>query len=105
MLNRVTEPVGHGLTTLLLLALSLPASAEVLLSGTVRSRDEDLMEGVFVNARRAGGTITVSVLSDADGRWRFPEGRLRMVMTAGAPRLPSPPIPVPTAAGPVCAQG
>jgi streptogramin lyase len=34
------------------------------------------MEGVVVSARRAGATVTVSVVSDATGRYRFPPGRL-----------------------------
>lgn len=34
------------------------------------------MEGVVVSAKRAGGTVTVSVVSDATGRYRFPRTRL-----------------------------
>lgn len=46
------------------------------LSGQVASVQEGPMEGVIVSARRAGSTVTVSVVSDADGRYRFPTDRL-----------------------------
>ena len=35
------------------------------------------MEGVVVTAKRHGSTIAISVVSDADGRYRFPAHRLR----------------------------
>ncbi|OFW01688.1 MAG: hypothetical protein A3I61_03510 [Acidobacteria bacterium RIFCSPLOWO2_02_FULL_68_18] len=34
------------------------------------------MEGVLVSAKRAGSTITTTVVSDAQGRYAFPAGRL-----------------------------
>ena len=34
------------------------------------------LEGVVVSAKRAGSTITVSVISDAQGRYSFPQNRL-----------------------------
>ena len=34
------------------------------------------MEGVLVSARKAGSTITVTVVSDAQGRYSFPANRL-----------------------------
>ena len=34
------------------------------------------MEGVLVSAQKAGSPITVTVVSDAQGRFRFPDGRL-----------------------------
>lgn len=46
------------------------------LTGVVRSEDEGMMEGVLVSARRAGATITTTVVSDAQGRYRFPRTRL-----------------------------
>ena len=46
------------------------------LSGTITSREEGPMEGVLVSAQREGSPITVTVVSDAQGRFRFPEGRL-----------------------------
>src|SRR5215471_13395792 len=46
------------------------------LSGRVSSQEEGNMEGVVVSAKRAGSTITVSVVSDAQGRYSFPANRL-----------------------------
>jgi virginiamycin B lyase len=46
------------------------------LSGTVTSAEEGAMEGVLISAQRAGSPITVTVVSDAQGRFRFPGGRL-----------------------------
>jgi streptogramin lyase len=46
------------------------------LSGTVTSKEEGAMEGVLVSAKRAGSTITVTVVSDAQGRYAFPANRL-----------------------------
>jgi streptogramin lyase len=46
------------------------------LSGHVRSAEEGAMEGVLVSAHRDGTNITVTVLTDHDGRYAFPPGRL-----------------------------
>jgi imidazolonepropionase-like amidohydrolase/streptogramin lyase len=46
------------------------------LQGRVTSVEEGPMEGVLVSAKRAGSTITVTVVSDREGRYRFPESRL-----------------------------
>jgi streptogramin lyase len=46
------------------------------LSGRVSSAEEGAMEGVLVSAKREGSTITVTVVSDAQGRYRFPAKRL-----------------------------
>jgi virginiamycin B lyase len=51
-------------------------SAPVALTGTVSSDAEGPMEGVLVNAKQLGGTITVSVVSDKQGRYSFPSSRL-----------------------------
>jgi len=55
-----------------LLAQGLPSP----LSGIISSERDGVMEGVIVSARRAGSTITVSVVSDANGAYSFPAGRL-----------------------------
>jgi streptogramin lyase len=47
------------------------------LSGRVSSAEEGAMEGVLVSAKREGSTITVTVVSDAQGRYRFPAKRLQ----------------------------
>ena len=60
----------------LLLALySIGALAQAL-SGKVTSNEEGAMEGVLVSAKKAGGTITVTVVSDEQGRYSFPAKRL-----------------------------
>ena len=48
----------------------------VALAGQVRSAEEGLMEGVLVSAKRADSTVTVTVVSDAQGRYSFPQNRL-----------------------------
>jgi streptogramin lyase len=60
----------------LLAALSTAAAAQTALSGTVSSAEEGAMEGVLVRAKKAGSTITVTVVSDAKGRYAFPGGKL-----------------------------
>src|SRR5205807_9183658 len=54
------------------------ASAETgaALSGVVSSAEEGAMEGVLVSAQRQGSPITVTVVSDETGRYRFPADRL-----------------------------
>jgi streptogramin lyase len=63
----------------LLLAFAAPAMAENLaaLSGKVSSKAEGLMEGVIIGAKRAGSTITISVVSNAQGQYAFPRERLQ----------------------------
>lgn len=46
------------------------------LSGQVSSAEEGAIEGVLVSAKRDGSTISVTVVSDAQGHYRFPAGRL-----------------------------
>jgi streptogramin lyase len=54
-----------------------PARAEtVALQGTVTSAQEGAMEGVLVSAKRAGSTITVTVVTDQTGHYAFPASRL-----------------------------
>ena len=45
------------------------------LAGKVTA-EQGALEGVLVSARRAGSTITVTVVSDKDGRYSFPAARL-----------------------------
>ena len=55
---------------------SLKAAESAALTGVVSSEAEGAMEGVLVSAKRAGGTITVTVVSNKEGRYAFPAGRL-----------------------------
>src|SRR5262245_62048758 len=73
------------------LLLSLTASAAVLLfqaacpawadsaaalTGVVTAEAEGAMEGVVVTARKDGAKFSISVVTDAQGRYSFPAGRL-----------------------------
>ena len=56
-----------------------PASAQgapPALGGKVMSDREGPMEGVLVSAKKPGSTITVTVVSDANGAYAFPADRL-----------------------------
>ncbi|HXD74918.1 MAG TPA: carboxypeptidase regulatory-like domain-containing protein [Vicinamibacterales bacterium] len=57
----------------LAISAQTPAAA---LTGLVTSAEEGPMEGVLVSAKKAGSTITVTVVSDEHGRYRFPSSRL-----------------------------
>ena len=46
------------------------------LTGLVRSAEEGPMEGVLVSAQRANTPVTITVVSDASGRYSFPRTRL-----------------------------
>ena len=46
------------------------------LSGQVTSAEEGPMEGVVVSAKKDGSTISISVISNAAGRFAFPASRL-----------------------------
>jgi virginiamycin B lyase len=70
-----------GLVFGLALAVPFPfaarAQAQVAaLTGGVSSAEEAAMEGVLVSATRANSNITVTVVTDADGRYAFPAHRL-----------------------------
>jgi hypothetical protein len=54
-----------------------PAQAQsAALTGQVSSADEPAMEGVLVSARKAGSAVTVTVVSNEQGRYVFPADRL-----------------------------
>jgi virginiamycin B lyase len=52
------------------------AQGQPALGGTVSSAEEGKMEGVVVSARKDGATMTISVVSDAQGRYAFPAAKL-----------------------------
>ena len=62
------------------IAASHPAMAQshgpAALAGTVSSAEEGKMEGVVVSAKRPGSTIMVSVSTNAQGQYSFPQDRL-----------------------------
>src|SRR6185369_8039636 len=49
----------------------------VALTGRITSTEEGPMEGVLVSAKKVGSTITITVVSDEQGRYRFPSGKLQ----------------------------
>jgi len=59
-----------------LCCLAAGAARAQTLAGSVRSAAEGAMEGVLVSAQKAGSPVTVTVVSDEHGRFRFPDGRL-----------------------------
>jgi virginiamycin B lyase len=75
--NSLTSAAA-ALLSCIVLAAPGPVAAQggPALAGTVSSAEEGRMEGVIVSAKRAGGSITTSVISDKDGRYAFPAGRL-----------------------------
>jgi streptogramin lyase len=58
------------------LAALAPKSAAVALAGRVTSDAEGPMEGVLVRAKGEGKTISVTVVTDHNGRYAFPADRL-----------------------------
>ena len=48
----------------------------VALSGRINSSDGAAIEGVLVSAKKAGSTITTTVVSDEQGQYRFPSTKL-----------------------------
>jgi streptogramin lyase len=64
--------------SLLALVASHPAMAQgpAALTGTVSSTQEGKMEGVVVSAKRPGSTMMVSVSTNAQGQYSFPQDRL-----------------------------
>ena len=55
---------------------SLRAENSPVLRGRVTSESEGPMEGVLVSAKNRDATITTTVVSDRDGRFTFPSGKL-----------------------------
>src|SRR5437588_9475779 len=51
-------------------------SSSPALTGLVSSQEEGPMEGVLISAKRTGSNVTITVVSDAQGRYSFPLNRL-----------------------------
>src|SRR5256885_8961852 len=56
--------------------VSAETPSSVALTGRVTSAEEGPMEGVLISAKKAGSTITITVVSDEQGRYRFPAAKL-----------------------------
>jgi streptogramin lyase len=72
----VRRTFGAVLLVLLAITTNVARAQNAALGGTVSSAEEGAMEGVLVSAQRAGSPITVTVVSDAQGRYAFPADRL-----------------------------
>lgn len=67
--------IASFLCLLVVMAPSAAQQAAPALRGTVTA-GEGPLEGVLVSARKSGSSITVTVVSDKDGRYSFPAARL-----------------------------
>ena len=76
--RRFLLTVSAGLAVILLQTghYAFGAEVPVALTGQVTSKEEGAMEGVLVNAKKAGSTITITVVSDEQGHYHFPAAKL-----------------------------
>jgi virginiamycin B lyase len=72
----VAMAVGVGVGFILAISPAGQAQSSAAIGGRVTSAEEGPMEGVLVSAKRAASTMTVTVVSDAQGRYHFPSARL-----------------------------
>ena len=69
--------IGAGLLGLALAGLVMAEDlSSVALTGKVTSPEEGAMEGVIIGAKKANSSITIWVVSNAEGRYTFPRARL-----------------------------
>ena len=66
---------AHACALLVFLAASSAVEAQ-LLAGRVSSAEDGAMEGVLVSAKKSGANITITVVSDHDGRFAFPAAKV-----------------------------
>jgi hypothetical protein len=83
------------LATVSALPFGLPhgalAQTGAALTGVVSSQEEGNMEGVLVNAKKEGSTITITVVTDEKGNYSFPADRLspgKYTISIRAPATP-----------------
>jgi streptogramin lyase len=81
MRKRMLIAVGIAVATHSLFFLTAPftgaaSSPETALTGQVSSAEEDKMEGVLVSAKKVGSAITITVVSNQQGRYQFPAAKL-----------------------------
>src|SRR2546427_10604903 len=68
--------VATGARSVASAAYPAGAAAQPALAGKVSSAEEGAMEGVLVSAKKGGSTVTITAVSDAQGRYAFPSGKL-----------------------------
>src|SRR5262249_10965555 len=83
MQSRLVLSMIAGAAVLLLPGMSDPVWAQgaqggaaAAITGQVTSEAEGAMEGVVVTAKKVGAKVSISVVSDAQGRYSFPADRL-----------------------------
>ncbi len=79
MKSRLLLSLTAGVAILALQASPHPAWAQgkaAAITGVVSSEAEGAMEGVVVTAKKAGAKLSISVITDAQGRYSFPADRL-----------------------------
>jgi len=74
--KRISALLSAVAAAALLNAGGTQAQNGVALTGTVSSAAEGAMEGVLVSAKKDGGNITITVVSDDKGHYAFPADRL-----------------------------
>ena len=77
IMRRIPLLAGLVLFAFALLPMAAAPAQTAALTGQVSSAEEGVMEGVLVSAKKAGSTITTTVVSDKDGRFSFPAGPAR----------------------------
>ncbi len=75
-MRRIPLLAGLALFAFAILPLAVASAQTAALSGQVTSAEEGAMEGVLVSAKKAGSTITITVVSDKQGRFSFPASKL-----------------------------
>src|SRR5262245_38112906 len=79
-MGRLLQLAAVGLVVALLASaapqLAAQNQAPAALTGQVTSEAEGAMEGVVVSAKKADSIVTVSVITNAQGRYSFPASRL-----------------------------
>ena len=75
-LHALIPAFAFSLGTLIAAPLASAATEAPALRGEVSSSKEGKMEGVLVSAQQAGSPITITVISDAKGRYHFPRAKL-----------------------------
>src|SRR5882724_10760390 len=76
IMHRISLLAGITLVAFATLPMAAAPAQTVALSGQVTSTAEGAMEGVLVSAKKAGSTITITVVSDRDGRFSFPASKI-----------------------------
>src|SRR5581483_7955772 len=65
-----------AVTLLQMVPAQVQAAGPAAITGQVSSEAEGAMEGVVVTAKKPGGKVSVSVITDAQGHYSFPADRL-----------------------------